>query len=88
MGMYDTVLIQCPECGNLTDEQTKAMPDSLLRTWLLDEAPLMAQADIIDEARSGRLYCRHCNIQIDFAPIARINLKPIVAGPNPSNEYY
>ena len=38
MGVYDTVLVPCPKCGQLCEAQSKS-GDCLCRTYTLDEAP-------------------------------------------------
>ena len=45
MGMYDTILVACPKCGNEENFQTKG-GDCLLSVWKLAEAPQDALSDV------------------------------------------
>jgi hypothetical protein len=45
MGMFDTVLVPCPECGTEEEFQTKS-GDCLLATYTLEEAPPDVLGDI------------------------------------------
>lgn len=38
MGMYDTVLVRCPQCGTVAEFQSKS-GKCLLETYARDEAP-------------------------------------------------
>ena len=45
MGMYDTILVACPKCGNEEDFQTKG-GECLLSVWKLAEAPQDALSNV------------------------------------------
>ena len=61
MGMYDTVHVPCPTCGEKQGFQTKSGPCEL-REYELDEAP----ADvIINVNRHGPATCAVCNTRFE-----------------------
>lgn len=41
MGMFDSIMVPCPECGKKYEAQTKS-GECCLYTWDLDEAPIEA----------------------------------------------
>lgn len=45
MGMFDSVTVSCPECGDLVDQQSKAGRRNLA-VFTLDNAPLEILLDI------------------------------------------
>ena len=45
MGMFDSVKVPCPKCGELYEAQSKG-GDCLLRTYSLDEAPADVLSDV------------------------------------------
>lgn len=63
MGMFDTVLIECPVCGTKTSYQSK-IGECNLNTYTLHNAPLLVLADVKDECDRDRLYCEKCNTKI------------------------
>lgn len=65
MGMFDTVIYDCPECGGLNDYQSKMGP-SVLNYTRVEDAHILVQADLIDEGQEGRLYCEHCGAKIEI----------------------
>jgi predicted RNA-binding Zn-ribbon protein involved in translation (DUF1610 family) len=54
MGMFDTVLIECPQCKRVIKEQTKS-GDCNLRTYQLEDAPAKVLMGISD-----RYSCPNC----------------------------
>jgi hypothetical protein len=58
MGMFDIVLVRCPwpDCGHVTENQSKA-DRCELRTYRVDDAPLSIIADL---AESGLNACEQC----------------------------
>lgn len=65
MGCFDTLNFTCPACGKTTSEQSKA-GDCGLDNFTLANAPLLVIADINDDGKKGRLYCEHCNAQLEL----------------------
>ena len=41
MGMFDSIMVPCPECGKKYEAQTKT-GQRLLETWDLEDAPIEA----------------------------------------------
>ena len=54
MGMFDTVIVRCPHCGQKSKQQTKNGPCRLLEVSL-PNAPLSMLHGI-----DGRCSCEHC----------------------------
>lgn len=54
MGMFDTVKLRCPYCGETTEEQTKSGP-CMLKTYTLNNAPISVMGGILGEVK-----CEHC----------------------------
>lgn len=55
MGMYDTIIVTCPHCKKVTDEQTKDF-DCCLQTFDLDKPIAPHYADSF----SGEWVCLEC----------------------------
>lgn len=56
MGLFDSVLVPCPECGTKTEAQSKS-GDCLLGWYELEDAP----ADVLlDVNRHAPFTCRMC----------------------------
>ena len=55
MGMFDSVMVPCPTCGNKVEFQTKA-GDCLMNTFGLDDAPGNILRDIVNDPE----YCAGC----------------------------
>lgn len=50
MGVYDTVKLRCPECGNRINAQTKStIPSPSLNTYDMKSAPIDVLSGIRDE---------------------------------------
>ena len=45
MGMFDTILVPCPECGKKYEAQTKK-GERLLEVWELEDAPVEAMMGV------------------------------------------
>ena len=58
MGVYDTIHIMCPECGELYEEQSKAA-DCILANYTVANAPPAILADIANE----RFECSNCKTE-------------------------
>jgi len=61
MGMFDYLIIICPECGNEIEDQTK-VGDCLLRRIYLNNAPLRIQMHYEGETWD----CDKCGHLIEF----------------------
>ena len=55
MGMYDTVLIRCPNCNSAIEEQSKAGECTL--QWLSEES---VPTDIADDIIGSTIECGGC----------------------------
>jgi endogenous inhibitor of DNA gyrase (YacG/DUF329 family) len=56
MGVYDTVLVPCPKCGELYNAQSKS-GDCVLAVYTLEEAP----ADVLENVnRHAPFQCDKC----------------------------
>lgn len=62
MGMYDTVLIPCPNCKAEQDEQTKA-GDCLLNVYNINVLP----PDIADRFAGREFHCDQCGTEFALA---------------------
>lgn len=63
MGMYDSVMVPCPTCGELSEFQSKGGA-CLLRTYSLDEAP----GDVLlDVNRHAPNTCENCSTTFEVA---------------------
>lgn len=65
MGCYDEVIITCPSCGEYHTEQTK-WGDCMLRTYMLESAPLELVAAMKHYSDNDELYCEHCSEPIEI----------------------
>lgn len=65
MGMFDTLHFECPECRETTSYQSK-LGERSLRDYNLNDAPLLVIADANDEGKEGRLYCDHCEAELEL----------------------
>jgi len=61
MGMFDTVNLSCPRCGERTSFQTKAGP-CVSNNYELAEMP----ADIVDDLQWKNVRCEICDAPIHF----------------------
>lgn len=57
MGMYDSVNVPCPKCGNLSEFQSKG-GDCLLRTYDLDNCPSDVLSDVNRHAPNQCEVCK------------------------------
>ncbi len=55
MGMFDSVYVDCPNCGGSVEMQTKA-GECYLERYTLDDAPAALLIDILNDPA----WCRHC----------------------------
>jgi hypothetical protein len=55
MGMFDSVIVCCPKCGENLEFQSKAGP-CCLRTYTINEVPTEIAADIDGDSE----YCSIC----------------------------
>lgn len=66
MGMFDTVLVKCPNCGELNAFQSKG-GECLLRTYTLEEAP----PDVLSDVNRHSPYTCSCGVELE------VRLEPI-----------
>jgi len=68
MGLYDTVLVPCPACGENYPAQTKSGPCELAE-YALADAPFEV---LLDVNRHAPFRCGMCDTQfhVSFAPMA------------------
>ena len=59
MGVYNTILVPCPECGNEVEFQTKS-GDCSLTTYSILCAPYEEVKGIMGRNN----YCRECNTEV------------------------
>lgn len=76
MGMYDTIVVPCPTCGERTDFQTKS-GECLLSVWGLEDAPANALADV---NRHSPYTCEKCGTV--FAVDLKIIATSVVVQPS------
>jgi len=65
MGVYNTITIECPNCGGDIDCQTKSGSCACL-TYNLEDAP---DADMLNINRHAPFECRKCgqqNIKVEY----------------------
>lgn len=66
MGMFDTVTVKCPKCGEVNEEQSK-MGDCLLRTWPIEDCP---DTDVVEDVvEKFPIDCINCGYLIRLRPI-------------------
>lgn len=66
MGMFSTVLLNCPHCGQDHEEQTKAGECDLS----IKHLPLADLRDIAEVAHHAPYSCEHCGEKIDVVAFA------------------
>lgn len=68
MGVYDTVMVPCPTCGERAEFQSKS-GNCLLETFALEDAPDVV---LLDVNRQAPMRCRKCNtlfaVDVDVRP--------------------
>jgi hypothetical protein len=78
MGMYDTILVPCPRCGDLYEAQTKG-GECVLARYDLYSAPLDALGDV---NRHAPFTCDKCGV------VFYVQLMPqVVAGMPPQSSH-
>lgn len=63
MGMFDTIRVPCPKCGEKADFQTKG-GECILGYYEMDEAPADAMSDV---NRHSPHKCEKCNTWFEVA---------------------
>lgn len=58
MGMFDSVMVPCPKCGEMSEFQSKS-GRCTLTTYTLDEAP---DDVLLDVNRHGPARCSKCDV--------------------------
>ena len=62
MGVYDTIIMPCPECGELYHAQSKGSGDRSLRVFELTFCPL----DVLSDAnRRAPFTCENCGTNFE-----------------------
>jgi len=74
MGMYDEVIIECPNCFKHFKEQSKA-GDCVLQTYWIHDAPLLIVADMQKDSENGKLSCPHCGCKVAIHTECFVNVK-------------
>jgi uncharacterized Zn finger protein len=79
MGMYDTVTVPCPQCGERAEFQSKG-GDCKLATYTLEDAP---DDVLLDANRHSPMRCEKCGalfgIEISgHRPIRTLVARPVV----------
>lgn len=77
MGLFDSVMVDCPKCGNQTEFQSKADDDAYCRVFTPDTAPTEILIDVLNDPH----FCEKCGawfalIDPAFPPEAPPRPKP------------
>ena len=89
MGMYDSLMVDCPKCGKPVEFQSKAW-DCCLDSYKLSDAPTAILVDVMNEPR----YCEKCGQWIalcdpahppDWKP--RLNVVKVKTPDNPTKHF-
>lgn len=79
MGIYDSVIVNCPECGHPTEFQSKQAPGGpTMETYSLDDAPDTVLADIAGETAK----CSKCQTVFCLTRTSRLVLMPVKISQN------
>lgn len=57
MGLFDSVMADCPTCGKRLEFQSKADIDPCMRVYTVETAPGHILRDVLNEPN----YCQHCD---------------------------
>lgn len=68
MGMYDTIMVPCPKCGEEHEAQTKS-GECLMHVWTLDRAPADAMEGV---NRHAPFYCKTCNVHFEVEFVIKV----------------
>lgn len=66
MGLFDSVYVPCPKCGEPVEFQSKADPDPYMRRYTLDDAPGFILSDVMN-APDHCMKCDQWMVLIDPA---------------------
>jgi len=83
MGMFDTVVVECPLCKYQNEFQSK-YGDCTLETYTIENAPLLLIADLNDDGKKDRLLCGQCFAKLEVIVQFMVTVK--VKGDNTQNE--
>jgi transcription elongation factor Elf1 len=61
MGMFDSIMVPCPECGTRVEFQTKS-GNCMLSVWNIEDAPQDALEDV---NRHGPHRCSKCGTHFE-----------------------
>jgi hypothetical protein len=85
MGMYDSVMVPCPTCGESADFQSKS-GNCNLETFALDEAP---DNVLLGVNRHAPMHCRKCGTKYHVAitgPRRTLTARSVVWNPESVDE--
>lgn len=71
MGMFDTVHVKCPACGEILELQSKA-GHCILNEYNLDNVPAHIAGDLINR----ELDCRYCGAELKI--MGYVSIWPVV----------
>ncbi len=64
MGLFDSVWVECPNCGTTNEFQSKGSEDCYLRSFTLSNAPEDVLSDV---NRHSPISCRKCSTTYEVA---------------------
>lgn len=71
MGMFNSIYVKCPECGERVEFQTKS-GSCLLCTWNLEDAPNREVEGILGDVLKCK--CGH-SVRVDDEPEVKIRVR-------------
>jgi hypothetical protein len=83
MGMYDTIFMECPKCGEMNEEQTKWGPCRLHEYTIDDASP-----DAIEKFVQDPVKCRSCGKKYIVKMLQRPIYKVVSYNEDDEDEYY
>lgn len=83
MGMYDTVSLECPDCGHVDEHQTKWGP-CRLGEYDIHNAPLDAMEDFVQNP----VYCSSCGCEYKVFVVRRPEYKVIKSKKDVDSDFY
>ena len=80
MGMFDSVMVPCPKCGELSEFQSKG-GDCNLSIFTLSDAPASVLSDVNRHAPN---VCAKCGTRFAVKVVVTASSVEVDAGANPS----
>jgi hypothetical protein len=71
MGMFDSLFVECPNCGNTIELQSKA-GDCILASYNIDSVPASVLADIAEKESPFMCYQCETLLRIRFEYVCRV----------------